>query len=195
MNSFKILSNMISSIFFFLLLNIPVLAQNSQVDTTAKYLLLKHINAWSKHNVDIIDEVFAENGIYEDVAAGTVAHGREEIKNGLKENFIAVPDFKIELIDWFSSGNKLACQWIMSGTQTGDYPGLPATGKSFSVRGASIAVIKDGKFKRWTDYYDFYLFLKQLGVIPTKDSEKDNWITKIWREKESQKGKVEMHWN
>ena len=79
------------------------IAQNSQVDTTAKYLMLKHINAWSTHNADIIDEVFAENGIYEDVAFGTVSHGREEIKNALKENLAAVPDFKIELIDWFNN--------------------------------------------------------------------------------------------
>jgi steroid delta-isomerase-like uncharacterized protein len=174
MNSFKILSNTISSICIFLLLKVPVFAQNSQIDTTTEYLLRMHINAWSRHNVDIIDDVFAENGIYEDMAFRTVNHGREEIKNGLKENFVAVPDFKIELIDWFSSKNMLACQWIMSGTQTGDYPDLPATGKSFSVRGASIALIKDGKFERWTDYYDGYTFLKQLGVIPVRDSGKDN---------------------
>ena len=174
MNSFKILSSTIISIFIFLLLNIPVFAQNAQIDTTAEYLLFKHTEAWSTHNINLIDEVFTENGIYEDVAAGTINHGREEIKNGLKENFVAVPDFKIELIDWFSSKNMLASQWIMSGTQTGDYPGLPATGKSFSVRGASIAVIKNGKFERWTDYYDLYLFLKQLGAIPTIDSKNDN---------------------
>jgi len=174
MNSFRVLSNTISSIFIFLLLNISVLAQNSQIDTTTEYLLRMHIDAWSTHNVDIIDDVFAENGIYEDVAFGTVSHGREEIKNGLTENFVAVPNFKIELIDWFSSKDMLACQWIMSGTQTGDYPGLPATGKSFSVRGASIALIKDGKFERWTDYYDGYTFLKQLGVIPAEESKRDN---------------------
>ena len=168
---------------FFILINLfyilflfvgSAVAQNSQVDTTAEYLLLNHTKAWSTHNVDIIDEIFAENGIYEDVAAGTIAHGREEIKNGLKENFVAVPDFKVELIDWFSSKNMLASQWIMSGTQTGDYPGLPATGKSFSVRGASIAIIKDGKFERWTDYYDLYLFLKQLGTIPNQDQDDNN---------------------
>ena len=162
-------------LFFSLFLFVgSTVAQNSQIDSTAEYLLLKHISAWSTHNVDLIDEVFSENGIYEDVPFETVAHGREEIKNGLKENFAAVPDFKIELIDWFSSKNMLACQWIMSGTQTGDYPGLPATGKSFSVRCASIAIIKDGKFERWTDYYDGYTFLKQLGAIPDQDQGDDN---------------------
>jgi steroid delta-isomerase-like uncharacterized protein len=174
MNSFIILSITISSICIFLLLSIPAFAQNAQIDTTTEYLLHMHTKAWSTHNIDIIDDVFAENGIYEDVAFGTVNQGREEIKNSLKENFVAIPDFKVELIDWFSSNNMLACQWIMSGTQTGDYPDLPATGKSFSVRGASIAIIKDGKFERWTDYYDGYTFLKQLGVIPVKDSGKDN---------------------
>ena len=173
MKSFKHFFTLLNLFFILFLFIGSADAQNSQVDSTAEYLLLKHIDVWSTHNVDLIDDVFAENGIYEDVPFKTVSHGREEIKNGLKENFVAVPDFKVELIDWFSSKNMLACQWIMSGTQTGDYPDLPATGKSFSVRGASIALIKDGKFERWTDYYDGYSFLKQLGVIPVKDSEKD----------------------
>lgn len=133
-----------------------------------------HTDAWSLHNPDAIDDVFTEDGVYEDVAAGAVMHGRDEIKTLLKGTFAAVPDFKVKITRWFSSKNMLACQWIISGTQTGDFPEIPASGKSFSVRGASVALIENGKFKRWTDYYDMYTFLRQLGVVAAPDSTKRN---------------------
>lgn len=174
MNSFKILSNIIISICTFLLLNTSVFAQHSKTDSTIKHLTNQMFDAWSNNNPNTIDSIFAEDGVYEDVAGNMVSKGRDNVKKLLKETTSAIPDFNIKLLEWFSSGNKVACQWIMKGTQTGNMGDIPATGKSFSVRGASIALIRDGKFERWTDYYDGYTFLKQLGVIPVEDSGKDN---------------------
>jgi steroid delta-isomerase-like uncharacterized protein len=44
-------------------------------------------------------------------------------------------------------------------------PGIPATGKQFSVRGVSILELEDGKIRRCSDYWDMAEFLKQLGVM------------------------------
>jgi len=120
--------------------------------------------AWTSHDLEIVDEVFADQGVYEDLTAGTKRQGREAIKVGFSETREAVPDFKVSLTKVFSSNGMVACEWVMSGTHTGDYPGLPATGKSFSVRGASIGRVRDGQIVRWTDYYDGFTFLQQLGV-------------------------------
>jgi steroid delta-isomerase-like uncharacterized protein len=155
-------------------MNSSVFAQHPKTDSTIEHLMNQMFDAWSKNNPNTIDSIFAEDGVYEDIAGNTVVNGRDNIKKLLKETTTAIPDFNIKLLKWFSSGNKVACQWIMKGTQTGNLGGIPATGKSFSVRGASIAIIREGKIIRWTDYYDGYTFLKQLGVIPTKDSEKDH---------------------
>ena len=53
----------------------------------------------------------------------------------------------------------------MSGTHKGDLPGLPATGKPFSLRGASIYELHDGKIKRNSDYWDMVTFLKQIRLM------------------------------
>jgi steroid delta-isomerase-like uncharacterized protein len=129
-------------------------AQNAVADTTARYLLFSQINAWTMHNADAIDDIFNKNAVYEDVAYGAVMHGKYEIKNFLRETFNDIPDFTVKIVNWFSCGNKLSCELIMSGTLTKDTPDTSATGKPFSVRGTSVATIKDGKFERWTDYYD-----------------------------------------
>jgi steroid delta-isomerase-like uncharacterized protein len=174
MKPVKILSNLTIFVCIFLLLNPTIFAQHSRTDSNVEHLTQQMFDAWSKNNPNTIDSIFAEDGIYEDVAGSAVVKGRDNIKKLLKETTTAIPDFNIKLLKWFSSGNKVACQWIMTGTQTGNLADLPATGKSFSVRGASIVQIKEGKIIRWTDYYDSFSFLKQLGVIPVKDPEKDN---------------------
>jgi steroid delta-isomerase-like uncharacterized protein len=174
MNSFKIFSNIINLVFFFLLLNISLFAQDSKINSAKEHLTQQMFAAWSMNTPSTIDSIFAKDGIYEDIAGNALVKGRENIKKLLKETTSAIPDFNIKLLKWFSSGNMVACQWIMKGTQTGNMGDIPATGKSFTVRGASIAIIKEGKIIRWTDYYDSFSFLKQLGVIPTKDSEKDD---------------------
>lgn len=132
---------------------------------THEQLARRVSDAWTSHDVGIVDEVFAEDGVYEDITAGTKREGREDIKAGFNVNHAAVPDFKVELTEVFSTGSMVACEWVMSGTQTGDYPGIPATGKPFSVRGASIVQVRDGKIIHWTDYYDGFSFLRQLGVV------------------------------
>lgn len=132
------------------------------------------IDAWSQHRSQAVDDLFLETGVYEDVAMGQVWNGRDEIKDFLKETFVAVPDFNVELTHCFSTTDMAACEWIMSGTQTGDFPAVPATGKSFSVRGASVVRLTDGMIKRWTDYYDKFTLLNQLGVVPEPESSERN---------------------
>jgi hypothetical protein len=46
---------------------------------------------------------------------------------------------------------------------TGDYPEMPATGRSCTVRGASVLELRDGLFSRCSDYYDMLTLLRQLG--------------------------------
>jgi steroid delta-isomerase-like uncharacterized protein len=45
-------------------------------------------------------------------------------------------------------------EWIWRGRQTKDLPGLPATNKSFEVRGATVVDFTDGKISRNSDYWD-----------------------------------------
>jgi steroid delta-isomerase-like uncharacterized protein len=144
----------------------PAMAQQRGDRKDAEHFVRQVITIWSQHDLTTLDHVFAENGIYEDAALHRVMRGRGEIESFLKENFSAVPDFKVELTRVIASRNVAACEWIMSGTQTGDFPGLPATGKSFSVRGASIVLFEKGKIEHWTDYYNLYDLLQQLGALP-----------------------------
>lgn len=125
----------------------------------------EYIAAWNSHDTEKIAEFFTEDGVHEDVAVGSVFHGKRELEAGLNPLFAACPDLKLELKTLFVAGNWVAQEWVMSGTQTGDFGGLgiAATGKRFSVRGASITKLRDVKIARNTDYWDMESMRRQLG--------------------------------
>jgi steroid delta-isomerase-like uncharacterized protein len=58
-------------------------------------------------------------------------------------------------------------EWHMAGTHEGDLPGLPATGKGFSIRGVTFLELQEGKIKRCRDYWDMAAFLTQIGLSPS----------------------------
>ena len=60
------------------------------------------------------------------------------VKLGFTGFFNAASDFKVEPRSWVTSERSFAIEVIFTGTQKGDLPGLPATGKHFTVRGCSF---------------------------------------------------------
>lgn len=125
----------------------------------------EYIAAWNSHDTEKIAEFFTEDGIHEDVAVGSVFHGKSELKAGLSRLFAACPDFRLELKTLLAAGNWVAQEWVMSGTRTGDLDrlGIAASGKRFSIRGASITRLRGGKIARNTDYWDMQSMRQQLG--------------------------------
>jgi steroid delta-isomerase-like uncharacterized protein len=122
--------------------------------------------AWSLHDVDRLLALCSDDCVYEDVTMGAVSRGKAEVKSFASAVFAAFPDFEIRLMSGFTAGNWAGAEWTMSGTHKGDLPGLPASGKSFTVRGATICELKAGKIKRNSDYWDMAAFLKQTGLMP-----------------------------
>ena len=138
--------------------------------TGMEELFQDYIEAWNSHDLERIVSYVTDDIVFEDVAMARVMHGREELKGFGKDSFGAFPDFKIELKVIFISGSWAGAEWVMSGTFLGDWPGLSPTGKSFSVRGASVCELRGGKLKRESLYYDGLAFLQQLGVMPEMPS-------------------------
>src|SRR5689334_7800091 len=112
--------------------------------------------------------LLTDDCVYEDVTMGVVNHGKTEVANFYTLVFGAFPDFKIELTTHFVAGTWAGAEWLMTGTHRGNLPGLPATNKSFSIRGASVFELQGSTFKRCSDYWDMVTFLKQTGVMPSE---------------------------
>lgn len=137
--------------------------------TTSEATLIENWAAgWSSRDADKVVALFTDDGVYEDVPTSTVNHGKAEIKAYLSAVFNAFPDSKVELHSRFSSGTRAGAEWTWSGTQTGDFPGIPATNKYGCVRAASVFELQGNKFKRCSDYWNMATYLRQAGLMPSE---------------------------
>jgi steroid delta-isomerase-like uncharacterized protein len=123
------------------------------------------ITAWESHHPAAVTALFTDDCMYEDVALGAINRGKAELEAFTSEVFATFPDFKLEYKAGFVADGWASWEWVMSGTHQGNSPGLPATGKPFSVRGASILELHEGKIRRNSDYWDMATFLRQVGLM------------------------------
>ena len=68
--------------------------------------------------------------------------------------------------DVFEQGEKLVKHWNFKGTHTGDFFGIPATGKTVSIDGVTLVRMENGKIAEERDFLDNLEFSQQLGLIP-----------------------------
>jgi steroid delta-isomerase-like uncharacterized protein len=125
-----------------------------------------YIAAVNSHDVEKMVSFFTDDCVYEDMAVGVVNRGKQELKAFVTGWYILSNDLNFEVTSFFSAGDWAATEWIMSGTHTGDLPGIPATNKRFSLRGASVIEIRADKIRRNSDYWNFASFLQQVGALP-----------------------------
>jgi steroid delta-isomerase-like uncharacterized protein len=72
-------------------------------------------------------------------------------------------EFTVENI--FGQDDKLVKHWNFKGTHTGDFFGIPASGKSVDINGVTLAMMKNGKIAQEQDFFDNMAFMQQLGLV------------------------------
>jgi len=114
-------------------------------------------------NIQQLRHDYHENAIVEDSMDPHPFVSREAIMARKSAGFAAMPDLKITVTNRIVQGDQLTVEWVASGTHTNDYPGLPATGRSFSIPGVTVVVRQNGKIVRESLYYDIAEVGHQLG--------------------------------
>ena len=123
------------------------------------------IAAINSHDIERVLSLFADDFLYEEVAAdSTVTRNKDELHARFQNLFSSIPDLKVELTSYFASGNNICVEWISSGTHTGDMPGFPATGKNFSYREVVVIELIGDKLSRFSLYCDLLTVMRQLGL-------------------------------
>jgi steroid delta-isomerase-like uncharacterized protein len=128
-------------------------------------LFKQFIEAENSHDIERVLSLVTDEVVIEDVTWGIVMKGKDGVRQGYTDFLKAVPDFKLDPKSWIITDKSFAVELVFSGTHKGDLPGLPATGKQFSVRDCSIGEIRDGKVNGRRDYWDSASMLRQLGVM------------------------------
>ena len=111
-----------------------------------------------------LDEVVAR-----DVRDHNPDPGQEQGLEGVRGLFMglrdAFPDLQIHVEDLIAEGDKVVGRATFRGTHSGDFQGIPATGKQIEVQVIDILRIQDGKIvERW-GLSDQLGLMQQLGAM------------------------------
>jgi len=97
--------------------------------------------------------------------------GQRQGREGLKETIAMMrtgfPDIHWVTDETVAAGDKVVSRFTWTGTHRGDFLGIPATGKSVTVRGVVIDRLNAGKMADSRILMDTLGLMQQLGVVPS----------------------------
>jgi predicted ester cyclase len=96
--------------------------------------------------------------------------GLDGFKRELEVFMVAFPDLQITLEDLLAEGDKVASRVTMRGTHQGALFGIPATGKSVSMKANHIFWLEHGRIVQRHGQMDRLELMTQLGMrlVPTQ---------------------------
>lgn len=76
------------------------------------------------------------------------------------------PDLVIKVVDQIAEGDRVATHIMSTGTHTGTFQGIPASGRSIRLEGIIIEHYRNGRIvERW-DQLDALGLMQQIGAVP-----------------------------
>lgn len=123
----------------------------------------QHLTHQASGNTGALQHDYAEHAVVEDGMYPEPIIGRAAIMARKSTGLAAVSDFQLQITNRVVHGNQLSAEWVATGTHSGDLPGMPATGRRFTLRGITVSVRQDGKIVREAIYYDLDHLRRQIG--------------------------------
>ena len=121
---------------------------------------------FNRGNMSMVDELFAADFVEHEELPPGIPRDREGVIQLTSMLRSAFPDFKATIDDIIAEGDKVVIRQTWSGTQKGEFMGIPPTGKSVSIGVIDIIRMGDGKVVEHWGQMDSMGMMQQLGAIP-----------------------------
>ena len=127
-----------------------------------------YVRVLNDGDVDLLDELAVETYEEHDPVPGQ-GTGRQ----GLKDRVAILRDafgqtFTIE--DVVAGGDRVVVRWTGRGTHSGEFMGIPPTGRSFTIEGIDVIRFENGRMAEHWHVVDQLALMQQLGLIPAPES-------------------------
>jgi steroid delta-isomerase-like uncharacterized protein len=124
----------------------------------------RRADAWRNRDIDVLMRAHAEDCVLESPLAGKVT-GRRGIETVYRAFMTSFPDVTIENPQLIVDGDRVVQTVTFSGTNTGGFMGMAATGKRFRFAAVLICTMRDGLIVHERRIYDFTGFLLEIGAL------------------------------
>jgi steroid delta-isomerase-like uncharacterized protein len=126
-------------------------------------VVLEHMRYENDHDFDRCIGAF-QHPRYEVIPTGEVHDGKAGVGGFLEENRSAFADFHFQPLRTSPAGGAVLVEGLFTGTHTGTWRGLPATGRTVRLRMALVFEFEDEALVCERLYFDLGTALRQLGI-------------------------------
>ncbi len=141
-----------------------VFAQKSNIEKDLKMYEQVWNEIVNKGQIDLINDKNFDPNVVQLNDSGNIV-GIADFK-AYYQNFITgFSDVKFTVEDAFGQGDKIVKHWRFQGKHTGDFFGIPATGKTVDVHGVTLVLMKNGRIAQEQDFMDNGVLMQQLGLV------------------------------
>ncbi len=121
---------------------------------------------WNNRKLELISEIISPSHALQAPNVAGSAVGPEAYKRQVLRFLEGYPDLHWTIEDTIAEEDKVVACWTISGTQKGEYLGIPATNKKVSVDGITIHHVANGKIMDSYSNWDALGMMQQIGVVP-----------------------------
>jgi predicted ester cyclase len=129
-----------------------------------KAIIRRGFEAMNSKDLSVFEEIMAPGYVNHDMPAP--APGPQGFKEIVGAFIAAFPDMHITLEAQLGDGDLVANRGVFTGTQQGEFMGIPPTGKQVTMKFMDMWRLEDGKaVENWVRL-DMMGLMEQLGVMP-----------------------------
>jgi predicted ester cyclase len=121
-----------------------------------KAMVRRMAEAINENDMDVMDELFVP----------TLARPTKRSFTAFRAAF---PDWRMEITELVAEGNTVVGRFRCSGTNQGEFKGVPPTGRRMDVDEVYFLRVEDGKFVYFWGLEDDLARMRQLGLIPSTE--------------------------
>lgn len=122
------------------------------------------------HHPEVCDEIFQPRFTFRTIQHATLNAESESNPQSEKEAYEWLQavwgDWAMTVDEMIAEDDRVMVRWTFTGTQRGEYFGLPPTDRPVKYSGINIFRILDGRIAEIADIYDRLWLWQQLGVLP-----------------------------
>jgi steroid delta-isomerase-like uncharacterized protein len=120
----------------------------------------------NSHDLDAIPDWFSLDFI-DHVEIPGIPPGVDGVRARHEMLFTAMPDIHVDVEHVIAEGDTTAARFVITGTDTGGFMGMPATRAHVRVTGMDFMRFRHGQIVEHWGEMDMLGLLQQLGVIPS----------------------------
>ena len=119
--------------------------------------------------LDVIDELATEDYVENDPFPGQ-GNGRADLKDRAATLLGAFAPMTFAIEDVIAEGDRVVVRWRCAGTHSGEFLGIPPTGRSYEIGGIDVHRVADGRLAEHWHVVDQLSQLQQLGLLPAPET-------------------------